>query len=723
MGREADYGPTLMVDGFKSVLRLACGALLAASLASGALGSPVSSVWEARRLPREALDSGVGIEFEGVVLVHHLPSPTGEYSMMFVHDGTEGIFVNARGLTSMLASGTRVRVAGVMTAGDFAPAIGEGVVEVVGEGTLPPARETGYDELLSGKEDSQWIRISGIICGVSLVDQQLRFDLAVGSRELPVFVSGYLDAIPPEADLVDASVTVTGAGLTGFNPKGQILSGLMLTPSMEMIEVDSPPTPVESVPERSIDRLLSFHPDRVSGHRVKVRGVVTHCDSTGSVFLRSGDSNLQTKSRDSSGFQPGTMIEAVGFPKPGLVAPVLDHAVFRVVGKSEPPVPVPVTNEQAMSGDFEAGLVTIGGQVVEQTIRPAELRLLMGAGETVFPAQLALLPGQTAPKLEIGSQLELKGIVLTEGGVERREGVGFRPTAWHLMLRGPEDIEVIRRPSWWTVRHILTVVAALAVVLLLAFLWIVVLRRRVAAQTAAIHDQTQREATLEERNRIARELHDTFAQGFAGTAFTLEGISTILQNENNPVREHVDLALKMVRHSLTEARRSVMNLRSEALEDRNLADALEETTRNLIGGSSVGLKTDLERPPSGLPQGKQFHLFRIGVEAVTNALRHGDPTEIQLSLKAVDGALRLEVSDDGAGFDPAKPTEGGHFGVRGMRERAKLIQADFRIHSEPGKGARVSVALPIDTAEAAVPPEPELSSRFPSKLLPKRIRP
>ncbi len=703
------------------VLLLVMAWLPAAAAGAKEEASCITSANAARSLPRETLASGLPVCLDGVVLVHHLFTPGGGDSMLFVHDGTEGIYVNAAGLGTELAPGTSVRVRGRVVAGEFAPMVGEGHVEVLGEGILPAPRDSTCDALLSGAEDSQWIRLAGIIRAVSLVDGQIRFELAVGNREIPVYVAGHCAKVPPAANLVDAEVTVTGAGLTGFNPRGQILSSLMMTPSLRMVEVDAPPRPLADLPERSVDRLLSFTPKGVSGHRVKVTGIVTHCDARGSVYLRDGSCSLQAMSQSPAVFEPGTRVEAIGFPKPGLAAPFLDYTIFRVLGACAPPAPWPATDAQAMSGDYEAALVTIGGRLVEQTIGAEGLRLMMGDGEAVFPAKLALAPGQSPPRLEVGSHLQLTGIALTEGGVERREGAGFRPTAWHLKLRSPADVRILRRPGWWNMHRILTIAAVLAVVLLATFLWIVALRRKVAAQTAWIKAQAQHQATVEERNRIARELHDTLAQGFAGTAFTLEGIATMLQREGHPVRKHVELALHMVRHGLSEARRSVMNLRSEALEDRDLASALEETAHRLVEGSGIELETDLCAPAPDLSQSEQFHLFRIGVEALTNAVQHGKPRVLRLRLRVSGPALQLEVSDDGSGFDPGSLSGGVNFGVRGMRERAKLIHADFQLSSGPGSGTRVTVALPIGGARPG-PPGPELSSRSPAELLPARTR-
>ena len=216
-------------------------------------------------------------------------------------------------------------------------------------------------------------------------------------------------------------------------------------------------------------------------------------------------------------------------------------------------------------------------------------------------------------------------------------------------------------------------------------------------------------AALEERNRIARELHDTLAQGFAGTAFALEGIATNLDPEDGRLRPQIEMALRMVRHSLSEARRSVMNLRANALENRDLASALDETARKLIAGQEIELRTQIQPLAAPLPPAVENNIFRIGVEAITNALRHGKPRVIEVRLQSENASVELLVRDDGAGFDPANLAAAGHFGVLGMRERARQMKADLEITTAPGSGCEVRLVVPYPRSAGEAPaPKPKL---------------
>ena len=230
----------------------------------------------------------------------------------------------------------------------------------------------------------------------------------------------------------------------------------------------------------------------------------------------------------------------------------------------------------------------------------------------------------------------------------------------------------------------------LAVVLALAAAWgLYGLRLRQISSRFAL--------VLEERARLAREIHDTLAQGFVGISSQLDAVAMCLADETSPARKYLDMARKMARHSLTEARRSVMDLRSSVLEGQDLASALESGTRVWTAGSGVDLKVDVEGPLTELPQEVEQHLLRIAQEAVANVLKHAGATRIAIQLRTADRKLRLRIEDNGHGFEQQDvfSSLGGHFGLLGMRERAERLGGEMHLESRPGKGTEVEVTVPL----------------------------
>ena len=202
---------------------------------------------------------------------------------------------------------------------------------------------------------------------------------------------------------------------------------------------------------------------------------------------------------------------------------------------------------------------------------------------------------------------------------------------------------------------------------------------------------------LEERARLAREIHDTLAQGFVGISSQLDAVAMCMPPDGGPARNFLDLARKMARHSLTEARRSVMDLRASALEGQDLASALRAGTEMWTAGSGVHVDLDVSGQPASLPQELEQHLLRIAQEAVTNVLKHAGASTIAVRLHAEARKLYLRIADNGHGFEQEGvfSSHGGHFGLLGMRERAERIGGEFRLDSRPGAGTQVEIMVPL----------------------------
>lgn len=202
---------------------------------------------------------------------------------------------------------------------------------------------------------------------------------------------------------------------------------------------------------------------------------------------------------------------------------------------------------------------------------------------------------------------------------------------------------------------------------------------------------------LQERARLAREIHDTLAQGFVGISSQLDAVAMCMPRDESPARKHLDLARRMARHSLTEARRSVMDLRASVLEGQDLASALQSGARLWTAGSGVEVEVDVTGERAALPQDLEQHLLRIAQEAVANTLKHSGATRILIKLHMEARKLYLRIKDNGRGFDQegAFAAVGGHFGLLGMRERAERLGGEFRLASQPGEGTEVEVRAPL----------------------------
>ena len=224
-----------------------------------------------------------------------------------------------------------------------------------------------------------------------------------------------------------------------------------------------------------------------------------------------------------------------------------------------------------------------------------------------------------------------------------------------------------------------------------------------AVQRARLSSEQTRSAarlaTIEERNRLAREIHDTLAQGLAAIALQLETADALVESRPQRAEEAIRRALSLAHSNLEEARRSVMDLRAAPLQDRTLPEALAILARQGCDESSATVQYSYSPPTDfpALPARLEAGMYRIAQEALANACKHARAQQIQLKLTLDDQSLSLLVQDDGRGFDPDEVTvgvRGGHFGLASMNERVKLLGGTICIESEPGAGTCIVVCVP-----------------------------
>src|SRR5438128_428147 len=216
-----------------------------------------------------------------------------------------------------------------------------------------------------------------------------------------------------------------------------------------------------------------------------------------------------------------------------------------------------------------------------------------------------------------------------------------------------------------------------------------------AIQLNEFDEQSRKAAILEERNRMARDIHDTLAQGFTGVIVQLEAAEdAIACCRRNEANEHLQRAGELARRSLNEARRSVHALRPQALQGGNFWEALKGIIKNTTVGTALHTTFNLRGKMRHLPLVWQENLLHIGQEALTNALKYAHPRNFETRLTFKTKELRLELRDDGDGFKVKDRHDG--FGLAGMRERVERMGGNVKITSSRGKGTKVIVTLPYN---------------------------
>jgi len=332
-------------------------------------------------------------------------------------------------------------------------------------------------------------------------------------------------------------------------------------------------------------------------------------------------------------------------------------------------LPLSITPDQAADGENELFLVQTVAELVD--FGPAGLtglRLNLRGGHQNFSA---VLPSDnpdeelSAKSLQRGAILRLTGILVVNHGLNTSHGDAFS-----LQLRTPEDIELVEPPSWWTKAHLLLLAGIAALLVSLGII----------AYNHIRHSRYR--AVAEERANIARDLHDTLAQGYAGITLQLEAAQQMIDRDPARAATLLNEALQMVRHSRDESHLSIDILRSLSRNDR-LDVLVARCVQQIRSSSDTLIEQQVTGDASVLSYNMVNNLFRIVQEALSNAVHHARAGKVVVRVCYQQRGVLIEIQDDGKGFDPQRipGPEEGHFGIVGMRERCAAINAHFQLES------------------------------------------
>ena len=218
------------------------------------------------------------------------------------------------------------------------------------------------------------------------------------------------------------------------------------------------------------------------------------------------------------------------------------------------------------------------------------------------------------------------------------------------------------------------------------------------------------EARVDERTRIARELHDTLLQSFNSLLLRFQSASNILPGRPDEAKRRIDSAIEQASEAITEGRDAVHQLRSGALNSVDFDQAIRNVARELLSGSGIDASPEFQVQVEGTPRPLnpivRDEVYRIGVEALRNAIRHANALRIEVEIRYGENGLRLRIRDNGKGIDPViLDREGrlGHWGLRGMRERARLVGGTFEVWSQLHVGTEIELSIPAPSAYAKSP--------------------
>jgi signal transduction histidine kinase len=408
---------------------------------------------------------------------------------------------------------------------------------------------------------------------------------------------------------------------------------------------------------------------------VTVRGVVVL--TSPALYIQDATGGAVVLHPQAPPLKVGDEVEILGQPESRDFSVAFRGAKVRLLWPRSPIPPLSVTASQAATGAFDATFIELEGYLADKKVGSGNTMVLdLHKNDQSF--QAIMNPGRgdvLFRKLKKNSVLRLRGICVVDS--EYTHSL----TPFVLLLRSADDVSVLAGPPWWSAGHL----AAIAAVTLILILAGQLLYSRV--------EHWRLRVVLEERERLAHEIHDTLAQSFAGIGFQLQAIRNDLQDRNPAVIRQLNLASDLVRHSHQEARRSIATLRPASLENIGLLPALDQNAHRMLDGGGVQLVITSEGSERPMPIRTSDAIYKIGQEAVANAIRHASPSSIHILLRYQKDAVQLVVEDDGVGIINAADSLG--FGLQGMRKRAESISASLEIQSGAGHGTRITVTAPL----------------------------
>lgn len=645
---------------------------------------------QVKELNREEASRAYPVELHGVVIgiISGFPS-------IVIQDATSGIFVmsKALGRADPPQIGERWEIDGVTSPGDFAPTVLAQQMKRLDQGRLPEPLRPTWDQLINGSADTQYAELQGIITGVesnSVVILCRGGKLKVQLPEMPESSLQRYD---------NTLVRIRGCLLAIWNDQThQVKAGEieMANPSISA-EMPNSPNLFTTTPLKKVSDLLRFDLRANAFQRVKVSGQFIRREGR-EYYLQEGATGLRFIPKAVPEIELGDKLEVVGLPELGGPSPVLREALVRKIGHAPLPIPLPLQPQDLNQAGLDATRVKMEGTLVSLNADQAEQVLEIQIGYRVFAAfmQVGSHPLKNIP---IGSRLSLTGVYASLGA---NPILGQGSEAFELLLNGREDIQVVSRPAWWTIRRALIGLGILVGVLVLAAGWITQLHRQVAERTSQLESQIQKRERLEyqgnlerERTRIARDLHDELGAD-------LTEISMLAQDGPEPPTGHLARVSALIHNLVAKLDEVVWAVDPSMDNTVSLATYLTGFAEEFLEAAKVTCRVRMPAPlpERPLPAHIRHQLFLAVKEALNNAVRHGKAKEISLQLGWNEHTLEITIQDQGKGFDVSQPASG--HGLRNLEQRLAGINGRCVVESQPGQGTTVRFFLPMDEARHPV---------------------
>ena len=608
------------------------------------------------------------------------------------------------------AIGSRIRLHGtaeVLPSGE--PTIyGDQTFEVIGRGTVPATATVDLERIDERRMNLRRIATQGRLIGYlkdEIDPNYLILLIRKGQTTYPVFIR-----TTPDLPAVGSILAVTGI-FTRRGSGGRRFARPFITSTIDHVKVLEPaPDDPFSAPRLETQPYLT--PEEVSRlERRSVIGRVLAVWDDGQLLVRS-DADRIVNVRllpDQSLPEPGTVVTVVGQPETDFYQLNLAFGIWRAEhGLTLPPEPAPeetslsrlflnAHKQQIINYNYNGRLVRLSGWIrdlAQSDDKILQFQLRADNQHITIDCRSTHL---RAGKLEINTKVFVTGYCRMETANQGQDFYFPVANNQSIVPRSADDIAVLENPPWWTPGRFLLAVLFLLTILTAVFLWNlslhVLVKRRNHQLFRAQFDKASSELRVDERTRLAVELHDSLAQNLASVSMEITTALCMDKDRAPEMLRHLSIADKGLKACCLDLRDTLWDLRSEALEEPTVDRAIRKTLLPHLKGVSLALRFNV--PRARFSDKTLREILCIIRELTVNGIRHGKATEIKIAGALEGNALRFSVRDNGCGFDPSSVpgVDEGHYGLSGIRDRLRRLGGTLVFESQSEGGTKAIVSL------------------------------
>jgi signal transduction histidine kinase/CheY-like chemotaxis protein len=672
-----------------------------------------------------AEDAGRSIPVHVRAIVTYICPRSGTF---FVQDETGPTYVHAPRIKDLqVTAGDLVDLTGVTAPGDFAPIVSNAWAERISSSSLPAPAAATFDDLISGQFDSAWVQTEGIVQSIGPPGEpEDHVWLQWGEHRYMIQVYNPASKpLPPP----DSRVRVRGACATLFNTRRQILGIQLYVPSPDFMQILEPAPDPATLRTQPISGLLRFSAGDSTGHRVRVRGVVTSASPAGPSYIQDSGAGVKIVNHAPSDLKPGDAVDVLGFARSGAFSPEIRDAVVTRLAGGQPVKPAVITVDEALEGADDSELVRIDAVLVDQPATSGQNLLVLQSGGTVFNA---VLEYGRLPAMDRGSIVRITGICSIEPGYNLSYTTA---KSLSVVLRTAGDVVEVRAAPLWTSGRLATALGSMAGLMLAVLAWVAVLRRRVGRQTAVIRRKLEQEESLKKAAEQANLAKSEFLANMSHEIRTplngILGFSGLMaegplngdqRDYNEAVRTSAESLLVVINDILDFSRIEAgrMELDPADFSLRQCVAAALGPIWPLAADKGLCVETRIDDGVPDWVRADPSRLRQILINLAGNAVKFTEKGGISVSASLAEGGaegltVQFAVSDTGIGipesqreviFRPFRQGDGSitrRFGGTGLglaitSKLIGLMNGRIWIESPEGEGSTFSFTIPMACA-------------------------